>query len=174
MLPLMARLEFNRRYSRARDNFASRFAHGQVLEFFLKTAIARRISRFVETKKYRAQPGAWLSPVSYGNTPGVEERLSGITGIPNSTDYRVIGVLHLYEPVAHPRRSCSNQTGVRSPIFPNRRNAGSRFGERKFSTRAASRPRAHFEDEISGVIAGLDPAIDLFTNSDGYAGQART
>ena len=51
MLPLMERLEFNRRYSRARDYFASRFAHGQVLEFFLKNAIARKIFLARRTQK---------------------------------------------------------------------------------------------------------------------------
>jgi hypothetical protein len=34
MLPLTARPEFRRRYSRAADYLASRFAHGDVREFF--------------------------------------------------------------------------------------------------------------------------------------------
>ena len=149
MLPLMERLEFNRRYSRARDYFASRFAHGLVLEFFLKTAIALGFS-FRLNKKYRAQPGAWLSPVSYGNTPGVEEKLQRLS----ESKFRLaIGSWPFSTfcgPITRRRRSCENQTGVRSPIFPNGKNGGSQFGELKFSTCAVTRLRAQFDDE-SGV-----------------------
>lgn len=49
--------------------------------------------------------------------------------------YLVIDILHLSGPIAHLRRSCSNQTGIRSPVFPSRQNATSRFSEWRFGTR---------------------------------------
>jgi hypothetical protein len=45
MLPLTVRLEFKRRYSAIAGLFHIRFAHGDVLEFFLKPPIHRNACR---------------------------------------------------------------------------------------------------------------------------------
>jgi hypothetical protein len=69
MLPLMARLEFSRRYSRARDVSASRFAHVDVWEF-LRASSNMLSTNSGSDAKDCAQPGmAERSPVE-ANTSG--------------------------------------------------------------------------------------------------------
>jgi hypothetical protein len=83
MLALRERLEFRRRYSRARDHFASRFSHLRVLEYFCEnpdpraTDVKRTSCVAVALNQLRTQNAglsrAWLSPVSRSDTAELKE-----------------------------------------------------------------------------------------------------
>ena len=155
MLPLVERLEFRRRYSWARDYFASRFTHGHVLEFFsgiadhvkslaspnAKAGLSRGMAQSGQLGKHTR---SWREASVIGddwnsNSDGLRKHRSCGCRCQNDgrgkSFYLVIDILHLSGPIAHLRRSCNNQTGIRSPVFPSRQNATSRFSERRFGTR---------------------------------------
>jgi hypothetical protein len=144
MLPLIERLELSRRYSRRRDDFASRFAHGYVLEFFLKATGSAGYSLRPTQNTGLSRGMAESGKLGKHTRSWRDVSVIGDDGNSNSSRYRG----HWNSPLMRTHRASAqgnNQTGIRSPIFPNRQNAGITDRRAESFARAATRPRAHVD-----------------------------
>ena len=145
MLPLIERLELSRRYSRRRDDFASRFAHGYVLEFFSKATgsagYSLRPTQNTGLSRGMAESGKLGKHTRSWRDVSVIEMM----GIQILVVIGVIGILHLCEPIAHLRR-VTTRLEFEARYSRTGKMRGSRIGERKVRQRATG-PRAHFDDE---------------------------